>query len=41
MRRQLPSFAVIGVASTLAYLGLYAVLRGGMPAYLAILWRSA
>jgi glycosyltransferase involved in cell wall biosynthesis/putative flippase GtrA len=35
MRRQLPSFAVIGVASTLAYLALYAVLRGGMPAYLA------
>ena len=35
MRRQLPSFAVIGIASTLAYLVLYTVLRGAMPAYLA------
>jgi putative flippase GtrA len=35
MRRQLPSFAVIGVASTLAYLALYFVLRQLCPAYLA------
>ncbi|HEV2640739.1 MAG TPA: bifunctional glycosyltransferase family 2/GtrA family protein [Actinocrinis sp.] len=35
MRRQLPGFIVIGVLSTLAYLLLYAVLRAGMPAYLA------
>ena len=35
MRNQLPSFAVIGVASTLAYLLLYWVLRAFCPAYLA------
>lgn len=31
MRRQLPSFAVIGVISTIAQLGLYALLRSFMP----------
>lgn len=35
MRRQLPIFAAIGAASTLAYLLLYWVLRGLCPAYLA------
>ena len=35
MRRQLSSFAVIGVACTLAYLGLYLVLRQASPAVLA------
>jgi putative flippase GtrA len=35
MRHQLPSFAVIGVASTVAYLVLYSVLRAICPAYLA------
>jgi putative flippase GtrA len=35
MRRQLPSFAVIGVASTLAYLALYLVLRQLAPAVVA------
>jgi putative flippase GtrA len=35
MRRQLPSFVVIGVACTLAYLVLYSVLRVMCPAYLA------
>ena len=35
MRRQLPSFVLIGIASTLAYLVLYAILRGSMPTYLA------
>lgn len=35
MRDQLPSFAVIGVVSTLAYLLLYWVLRAFCPAYLA------
>ena len=35
MRRQLSSFAVIGVASTLAYLALYLILRQAGPAVLA------
>jgi putative flippase GtrA len=35
MRRQLPSFAAIGVACTLAYLVLYTMLRAVCPAYLA------
>jgi putative flippase GtrA len=35
MRRQLPSFAIIGVASTLAYLALYLVLRQLAPAVIA------
>ena len=35
MRRQLSSFAVIGVASTLAYLALYLILRQLAPAVLA------
>ena len=35
MRRQLSSFAVIGVASTLAYLALYLVLRQAGPAVVA------
>ncbi|QMU79465.1 bifunctional glycosyltransferase family 2/GtrA family protein [Streptacidiphilus sp. PB12-B1b] len=35
MRRQLSSFAVIGAASTLAYLALYLVLRQGSPAVVA------
>jgi len=35
MRRQLSSFAVIGVASTLAYLALYLVLRQAGPAVAA------
>ncbi len=35
MRNQLPSFVVIGVACTLAYLVLYSVLRVMCPAYLA------
>jgi putative flippase GtrA len=35
MRTQLPSFAVIGVASTLAYLLCYLVLRQAMPQYAA------
>jgi putative flippase GtrA len=34
-RREVASFAVIGVASTLAYLLLYAALRTGMPALAA------
>jgi putative flippase GtrA len=33
--RQITSFALIGVASTLAYVALYAVLRGGLSAALA------
>jgi putative flippase GtrA len=35
MRRQLSSFAVIGVASTLAYLALYLILRQTAPAVVA------
>jgi len=35
MRRQIPSFAVIGIACTLAYLILYWVLRAATPAYVA------
>lgn len=35
MGRQLPSFAVIGVISTLAYLALFWLLRGIMPAFAA------
>ena len=35
MRTQLPSFAVIGVASTLAYLLCYLVLRQALPEYAA------
>jgi putative flippase GtrA len=35
MRRQLPSFVVIGIFSTLAYLALFWVLRGFLPAVAA------
>jgi len=35
MRRQIPSFAVIGVTCTVAYLLLFTVLRAAFPAYLA------
>ena len=35
MRRQIPSFAIIGIACTLAYLILYWVLRAATPAYAA------
>ena len=35
MRGQLPSFAVIGVVSTLAYLVLFSILRAVFPAYMA------
>jgi putative flippase GtrA len=35
MRNQLPSFAVIGVACTVAYLLLFSILRAAMPAYMA------
>jgi putative flippase GtrA len=35
MRYQLPSFAIIGVLSTIAYLVLYSVLRTTMPSYAA------
>jgi putative flippase GtrA len=35
MRYQLPSFAVIGVLSTIIYLGLFWALRGAVPAYAA------
>lgn len=35
MRRQLPRFAAVGVLSTLAFMGLYAALRTGMPALAA------
>ncbi|WP_101784808.1 glycosyltransferase [Nonomuraea indica] len=35
MARQLPRFAVVGVASTLAYLALFSLLRQGVPALTA------
>ncbi|WP_436777554.1 glycosyltransferase [Yinghuangia sp. YIM S09857] len=35
MRRQLPRFAAVGVLSTLAFMGLYALLRTGLPALAA------
>ncbi|MCF2526142.1 bifunctional glycosyltransferase family 2/GtrA family protein [Yinghuangia soli] len=35
MRRQIPRFALVGVLSTLAFVGLYALLRTAMPALLA------
>lgn len=35
MRHQIPRFAAVGVLSTLAFMGLYAVLRTGLPALVA------
>jgi putative flippase GtrA len=35
LRRQLAGFAVVGAVSTVAYIGLYLVLRSAMPAQLA------